>query len=113
MTSAPQATQPDATAKAKKRRPKFDKVASTTWLLAALVGLGAGATWRLVESGPRPGPVARVSEPVVQVIVVDSSGRLIGTYDGVQLVTAAPSTRQQVSVARGRATAATARTRAS
>jgi len=113
VTAAPQASQPDTTVKAQKRRPKFDKVASTTWLLAALVGLGAGATWRLIESGQRPSPVVQVSEPVVQVIVLDTNGRIVGTYDGVNLVRAAPSTQQQVTVSRGRSTAATARTRAS
>ncbi len=112
MTAAPQANQPDATVKAQKRRPKFDKVASTTWLLAALVGLGAGATWRLIESGQRPAPVAQASEAVVQVIVLDTNGRIVGTYDGVNLLRAAPSS-QQVTVSRGRAPAATARTRAS
>lgn len=108
------ASRPDATARAKKRRPKFDKVASTTWLLAALVGLGAGASWWLVENGQRPGPAAQASEQVVQVIVLDTTGRVVGTYDGVNLLTAAPSTQQrQVAVSRGRAQTATARTRAS
>lgn len=113
MTAAPQANHPDATTTAKKRRPKFDKVASTTWLLAALVGLGAGATWKLVEIGQRPAPVAQVSEPMVQVIVLDTNGRLVGTYDGVNLLRTAPSAQQQVTLSRGRSTAATARTRAS
>lgn len=117
MTSAKRAASPTT------KRPKFDKAASTTYLLAALVGLGAGATWRLTEGVQRPSSTEDVPRTATaerqtppsstQVIVIDTEGRLVATYDGVRLTGAAENARPAVSIAQGRSRAAMATTRAS
>ncbi|MBX3140393.1 MAG: hypothetical protein KF875_06565 [Trueperaceae bacterium] len=109
----------------KPRRPKFDKTASTTWLLAVLIGLGAGATLRFamddrdgavaarLTSGERP-PLAAAGTSV-RVVVVDPSGRVIGTYDGSDLAphaTVAPAATG-ATLRRGESRSAVAGTRAS
>lgn len=100
------------------RRRKFDKVASTTVLLAALVGLGAGAAGRLVVAerltGPSGEPTVgdRAAAPTL-VIVVDASGRVLATYEDASLVPVSRTDQSQVSLTRGPARSARASTRAS
>lgn len=96
------------------RRPKFDKVASTTVLLAALAGLGAGATWQLVRAAAPPRRDLAQSEAATQtqtlIVVVDANGRVVATLDATN------AARQQdatFTLSRGRAGAPVAATRAS
>jgi len=92
------------------RRPKFDKDSSTTWLLAALIGLGAGATWQLLQAPPRPVQVAAAAP----VVVVDTSGRVLGVYSDQEFISAAADRRAAtVTLASGRSRSASASTRGS
>lgn len=109
----------------KPRRPKFDKTASTTWLLAVLIGLGAGATLRFamddrdgavaarLTSGERP-PLAAAGTSV-RVVVVDVDGRALASYDASDLAPypTAVSSATGATLRRGVSRSAVASTRAS
>lgn len=109
----------------KPRRPKFDKTASTTWLLAVLIGLGTGATLRFARddrdgavaarltSGERP-PLAAAGTSV-RVVVVDVDGRVLASYDGSDLAPypAAVPSATGATLRRGVSRSAVASTRAS
>lgn len=105
---------------ARSRRPKFDKAASTTVLLTALLGLGTGATWQLVTAAP-PAPGAQADETVptgavgtaMRVVVVDTSGLVLATFDAVIDTTDRPAAPAAVALSPGRAKTPVARTRAS
>lgn len=108
---------------AKPRRPKFDKAASTTVLLAALLGLGAGATWQLVKAAPlarEPEGEAVLASPTggpTRVIVVDTNGLVVATFDSAIITTgerpSTSSTTAAVALNRGRSRAPVAASRAS
>ncbi len=92
------------------RRPKFDKAASTTWLLAALIGLGAGATWQLLHV--QASTVQTVAP--TQLVVVDTSGRVVAVYPSQALNTASQAQPGAgITLARGKSRSAKASTRAS
>lgn len=103
----------------KPRRPKFDKAASTTVLLAALLGLGAGATWQLASAAPKtrgaedyePALASPAGAPQ-RVIVVDTTGLVVATFDGVAIRTT-DRPAATVALSRGRSKAPVARSRAS
>jgi hypothetical protein len=100
------------------KRRRFDKAASTSVLLAVLIGLGAGAVGRLLVADRRAGPgeestgAVQAGAPTV-VLVVDATGRVLATYEGASLVPVSRSSRPAVTLARGPARAAAASTRAS
>ncbi|MDT3681891.1 MAG: hypothetical protein WC972_10310 [Trueperaceae bacterium] len=92
------------------RRPKFDKAASTTWLLAALIGVGAGATWQLLRAQASP---VQAASPT-QLVVVDTSGRVMAVYPSLALNSASQAQLgTRVTLAPGRSRSAKASTRAS
>jgi len=108
-----------AVGSAKPRRPKFDKAASTTVLLAALLGLGAGATWQLASAAPRAQAPAD-DEPVLvspagattRVLVVDTTGLVVAAFDSATVRTVGgPATA--VALSRGHSKAPVAASRAS
>jgi len=104
-TAAPVRTKPG-------RRPKFDKAASTTWLLAALIGLGAGATWQLLNA--HASTVQAETPTQAQLLVVDTSGRVVAVYPGQALNSASQAQLgTRVTLAPGRSRSAKASTRAS
>lgn len=118
VTSEVPRADPAATRKPAAKRPKFDKAASTTVLLAALLGLGAGAGGRLlaaapvVASTPRPAPVEPATPPAM-VIVVDVNGRILATYDDARLAPLGRNDRARVTLTPGRSLTPAASTRAS
>lgn len=99
------------------KRPKFDKAASTTILVAALLGLGAGASGRLLTEAPAvvessgSAPTELVAPATVT--VVDASGRILATYDDARLTPAGRNDEARVTLSPGRARAPVASTRAS
>lgn len=108
-----------AGAGSKPRRPKFDKAASTTVLLAALLGLGAGATWQLGSVAPRAqGPAEDELVPVgpagalTRVLVVDTTGLVVAAFDSASIRTVGGPTAA-VALSRGRSKAPVAASRAS
>ena len=107
-----------ATPRPVEKRRKFDKTASTTVLLAVLIGLGAGAVGRLLVADRLTGAGeestlnAQAAAPTL-VIVVDATGRVLETYDDASFVPVSRSGRPVVTLARGPARAAAASTRAS
>ena len=93
------------------RRPKFDKESSTTWLLAVLIGLGAGSAWQLIKQPTN----AKQSSTPMQVLVVDTSGQVLAVLPSMPTSGSGSKIVQNLrpTLVQGKSKSASARSRAS